>query len=69
MGVAAGVYNAGLDIGAIAGPALGGVLGAAFGLGPMFQIVACASVALYFAAASLTRAGRKTLVVRGRPAG
>ena len=69
VGVAAGVYNAGLDIGAIAGPALGGVLGAAFGLGPMFQIVACASVALYFAAASLTRAGRKTLVVRGRPAG
>lgn len=69
VGVASGVYNAGLDIGAIAGPALGGVLGAAFGLGPMFQIVACASVALYFAAASLTRAGRKTLVVRGRPAG
>jgi len=69
VGVASGVYNAGLDIGAIAGPALGGVLGAAFGLGPMFQIVACASVALYFAAVSLTRAGRKTLVVRGRPAG
>ncbi|MDO8562457.1 MAG: MFS transporter [Candidatus Limnocylindria bacterium] len=69
VGVASGVYNAGLDIGAIIGPALGGVLGAAFGLGPMFQIVACASVALYFAAASLTRAGRKTLLVRGRPAG
>jgi predicted MFS family arabinose efflux permease len=61
VGLAAGVYNAGLDIGGIAGPALAGVLGSAVGLSAMFQVIAVASLAGYFAVALSTRAGRASL--------
>jgi predicted MFS family arabinose efflux permease len=64
VGIASGVYNAGLDIGAIIGPAIGGVLGNAFGLPAMFQIVAVASLALYFGVALSTDAGRASLAIR-----
>src|SRR5581483_1104550 len=40
VGLASGVYNAGLDIGSIIGPSVGGAIATAFGIGPMFQIVA-----------------------------
>ena len=63
VGIASGVYNAGLDVGAIVGPAVGGVLGDAFGLGAMFQIVAAASLALYFAVALATPKGRAWLSI------
>jgi len=61
VGIASGVYNAGLDVGAIIGPAIGGVLGDAFGLGAMFQMIAVASFALYFAVALATARGREQL--------
>lgn len=69
VGLASGVYNAGLDIGGIAGPALGGLLGNAFGLPAMFQIVAVASVAAYFTVALSSRAGRSTLRIGLRAPG
>jgi predicted MFS family arabinose efflux permease len=61
VGLASGVYSAGLDFGAIAGPALGGVLGNALGLAGMFQVVGAASVAMYFAVALASPAGRSAL--------
>ena len=68
VGIASGVYNAGLDIGAIFGPAVGGVVADAVGLGAMFQIVAVSSLALYFAVALATPRGRATLGLgRSRP--
>lgn len=67
VGIASGVYNAGLDIGAIAGPALGGVVASAVGIPLMFQLMALLSVGLYFAVAVSTRAGRLSIAFRGRP--
>jgi MFS family permease len=69
VGVASGVYNAGLDIGAIIGPIAGGTLATAFGIGAMFQIIAVGSLAAYFAVAVSTPQGRATLRLgRTRPA-
>jgi predicted MFS family arabinose efflux permease len=39
VGLASGVYNAGLDIGSIAGPTLGGAVATAVGIPAMFQVV------------------------------
>lgn len=39
IGLAPGVYNAGLDIGAIIGPMLGGVVASAVGIPPMLQLM------------------------------
>lgn len=58
VGLASGVYNSGLDIGAIIGPALGGALATVFGIGPMFQIVAVASLAAWLAVALSSPATR-----------
>ena len=63
VGIASGVYNAGLDVGAILGPAVGGVLGDAFGLGAMFQIVAISSLVVYFAVGLASPSGRKALML------
>jgi predicted MFS family arabinose efflux permease len=62
VGIASGVYNAGLDVGAIIGPALGGVVAASVGLGSMFQVIAALSFAFYIAVSLATRRGRETLV-------
>ena len=62
VGVASGVYNAGLDIGAIIGPAIGGYVGDRIGLGPMFQLIAVASLALYLGVSLATARGRTELV-------
>jgi predicted MFS family arabinose efflux permease len=61
VGVASGVYNAGLDIGAILGPFLGGLVANTMGIGPMFQVVAVGSAALYFAVALSTPRARAAL--------
>jgi predicted MFS family arabinose efflux permease len=61
IGLASGVYNAGLDLGAIVGPAAGGVVAAAFGIPAMFQILAAASLGLYFAVALSSAKGRTAL--------
>jgi len=66
VGVASGVYNAGLDVGAILGPALGGVVAASVGLGTMFQILAIASFAFYLAVSLATSGGRQALVAGSR---
>ena len=61
VGIASGIYNMGLDAGAIVGPALGGVVGDAVGLPAMFAIVSGGALALYFGAALATSRGRRTL--------
>lgn len=67
VGLASGVYNAGLDIGAIIGPLAGGVLASAFGLATMFQVMALVAIALYFAVALSSPRARAALSV-GVPA-
>jgi predicted MFS family arabinose efflux permease len=61
IGLSSGVYNSGLDLGAIIGPTAGGVLSAAFGIPAMFQLLAVGSLVLYFAVAFSSRAGRAAL--------
>lgn len=51
VGLASGIYNSGLDIGTIVGPALGGLIASAFGIGPMFQIIAALSLLAWLAVA------------------
>lgn len=62
VGIASGVYNAGLDVGAIIGPAIGGVVADRVGLGAMFQLVAVSSFAFYIAVALASGRGREALV-------
>ncbi|MBA3475873.1 MAG: MFS transporter [Actinobacteria bacterium] len=72
VGVASGVYNAGLDIGGIIGPVLAGVVGNAIGLAPMFQVLAAGSVLAYLAVALSSARSRGALGLgdpRVRPAG
>jgi predicted MFS family arabinose efflux permease len=61
IGLSSGVYNSGLDIGAIIGPAAGGLVSAAFGIPAMFQLLAVGSLVLYFAVALSSQAGRSAL--------
>ena len=61
------MYNSGLDLGAIIGPAAGGVLSAAFGIPAMFQLLAGGSLVLYFAVALSSPAGRSALTPSFRP--
>lgn len=63
VGLASGVYNAGLDLGAIIGPAVGGILGTIFGLGMMFQLVAGGSLVIYLVIALASPSGRKGLSI------
>ena len=61
IGLSSGVYNSGLDLGAVIGPAAGGVLSAAFGIPAMFQLLAVGSLVIYFAVAFSSRSGRAAL--------
>jgi predicted MFS family arabinose efflux permease len=51
VGLASGIYNSGLDIGTIVGPALGGLIASAFGIAAMFQIIAVLSLLAWLAVA------------------
>jgi len=59
VGLASGIYNSGLDIGTIVGPALGGVIASAFGIGSMFQIIAVLSLLAWLAVALSSRTTRE----------
>ena len=59
VGLASGIYNSGLDIGTIVGPALGGLIASAFGIGAMFQIIAVLSLLTWFAVAISSPATRE----------
>jgi len=61
IGLSSGVYNSGLDLGAIIGPAAGGVLSASFGIPAMFQLLSAGALVLYFAVALSSHAGRSAL--------
>lgn len=61
VGVASGVYNAGLDVGGILGPAVAGVLAQGLGLPAMFQVMAVGSVAGYLGVALTSERGRAAL--------
>jgi predicted MFS family arabinose efflux permease len=51
VGLASGIYNSGLDIGTIVGPALGGIVASVFGIAAMFQIIAVLSLLAWLAVA------------------
>ena len=59
VGLASGIYNSGLDIGTIVGPALGGVVASAFGIAAMFQIMAVLSLLAWLAVAMSSPAARE----------
>lgn len=61
VGLSSGIYNAGLDIGAMLGPAAGGVIAGAVGIPAMFQLMALSSLGLYFGVSLSTAAGRASL--------
>ena len=69
IGLASGVYNAGLDLGAIIGPVAGGLLAATVGIPVMFQLLAVVSLGLYFAVAFSSKAGRSALTPSFRAKG
>jgi MFS family permease len=50
VGLASGLYNAGLDVGAFAGPIIGGLIAGATTIPTMFSIIPIALLAVYFAA-------------------
>ncbi|HEX7593321.1 MAG TPA: MFS transporter [Anaerolineae bacterium] len=50
VGLASGLYNAGLDVGAFAGPIIGGLIASATTIPTMFSIIPIALLAVYFAA-------------------
>lgn len=58
IGLASGVYSAGLDLGAIIGPTAGGAVASVIGIGPMFQVIAVAGLALWLAVAVSTPQAR-----------
>jgi len=58
VGLASGVYNAGLDIGGIIGPALGGAVATVVGIPQMFQVVALTSLVAWLLVALATPASR-----------
>lgn len=51
VGLASGVYNAGLDIGSIAGPTVGGAVASLVGIPQMFQIVGVIGLGAWLAVA------------------
>ena len=59
VGLASGVYNMGLDVGGIIGPALGGAVASAVGIGPMFQIMAAGAFVAWLLVALSTPAARE----------
>jgi hypothetical protein len=61
------VYNAGLDLGSIVGPVAGGLVSTAFGIPTMFQVLAIASLVLYFGVSLSSAKGRATLGPVFRP--
>jgi MFS family permease len=76
VGLASGVYNAGLDIGSIAGPTLGGAVATAVGIPAMFQVVGVVGLGVWLAVAlssARTRAaaglGRSNVIPLTEPTG
>jgi MFS family permease len=51
VGLASGLYNAGLDVGAFAGPAIGGLVASATDISTMFRVIPVALLIVYFVAA------------------
>jgi predicted MFS family arabinose efflux permease len=54
-GLASGVFNAGLDLGGIVGPMLGGVIAARTGIPAMFPILGVVLIVFYFSALGLSQ--------------
>ena len=69
IGLSSGIYNAGLDIGSIVGPAAGGIVASAVGIPAMFQLLAAGGLGLYFAVALSSRSGRSALTIMPRGKG
>jgi len=69
VGLASGVYNAGLDLGSIVGPSLGGAIASLTGIGQMFQVIAVISLAAWLAVALSSPATRAASGLARRPPG
>ena len=67
VGLASGVYNSGLDLGAIIGPSLGGAIASLTGIGPMFQVIAVIGLAGWLAVALSSPATRAASGLGRRP--
>ncbi len=68
IGLASGLYNAGLDGGAMLGPPVGGLLASATDIPTMFRLVPCSLLLLYFGALALVgRASRVPVSVEISP--
>ncbi|MFQ5855956.1 MAG: MFS transporter [Anaerolineae bacterium] len=68
IGLASGFYNAGLDVGAILGPPVGGLLASATDIPTMFRLVPCSLLLFYFSALILaSRVARAPVSVPDRP--
>ena len=52
-GVASGLFNMGKDLGAVAGPLLGGLIAGPVGVGPMMQVIAVATLFLFWGSTAL----------------
>jgi predicted MFS family arabinose efflux permease len=52
-GVASGIFNMGKDLGSIAGPFFGGVIAGQVGVGPMMQVIAIATLVLFWGGTAL----------------
>ncbi len=58
VGMAAGIYNAGLDVGSMLGPPVAGALAGAFGIPMAFRVVALALPAIYYGVWLMQRSRR-----------
>lgn len=60
MGLASGIFNAGLDLGGIVGPFIGGVLAASTNISIMFHVLGVLLIAFYFVTLRFSeRVGRR----------
>jgi len=60
MGLASGIFNAGLDLGGIVGPFIGGVLAASTNISVMFHVLGILLIAFYFVTLRFSeRVGRR----------
>jgi predicted MFS family arabinose efflux permease len=66
-GLASGIFNMGKDLGAIAGPLFGGLVAEHVGVGPMMQVIAVATLLLFWGSTAATEPGRRRARARAAP--
>ncbi len=64
-GVASGLFNMGKDLGSIAGPFCGGIVASGVGVGPMMQVIALATLAVFWGSTALLEPRLRQARARG----